>query len=107
MLTLLKHFFQPQSVAVLGASHVPGKVGYDVLKHLIQSGYPGKIFPIHPTSSEIQGLKAYPDLLAVDDPFTRVILGYLEGISDGKAFIEVAGIPKIKEQETVKNIFLL
>ena len=72
-MTVLKHFFQPQSVAVLGASHVPGKVGYDVLKNLIQSGYPGKLFPIHPTSSEIQGLKAYPDLLAVDDPIDLLI----------------------------------
>ena len=72
-MTVLKNFFQPQSVAVLGASHVPGKVGYDVLKNLIQSGYPGKLFPIHPTSSEIQGLKAYPDLLAVDDPIDLLI----------------------------------
>ena len=72
-MTVLKYFFQPQSVAVLGASHVPGKVGYDVLKNLIQSGYPGKLFPIHPTSSEIQGLKAYPDLLAVDDPIDLLI----------------------------------
>jgi acetyltransferase len=72
-MTVLKHFFQPQSVAVLGASRVPGKIGYDLLKNLIQSGYRGKLFPIHPTASEIQGLKAYPQLLAVDQPIDLLI----------------------------------
>jgi len=72
-MNVLKHFFQPQSVAVLGASQVPGKVGYDVLKNLITSGYRGKLFPINPESSEIQGLKAYPHLLDVDEPIDLLI----------------------------------
>ena len=71
--TVLTHFFQPQSVAVLGASNVPGKVGYDVIKNLIQSGYRGKLFPIHPTASQIQGVQAYPHILAVDQPIDLLI----------------------------------
>jgi len=63
---MLKNFFEPKSVAVLGASATPGKVGYDVLKNLIQSGYKGKIYPINPKSPGIQGLKAYPNLSAID-----------------------------------------
>jgi len=63
---MLKNFFEPKSVAVLGASDTPGKVGYDVLKNLIQSGFKGKIYPINPKSPEIQGLKTYPNLLAID-----------------------------------------
>ena len=72
-MTVLKHFFQPQSVAVLGASNVPGKIGYDVLKNLIQSGYRGKLFPIHPTASQVQGVQAYPHILAVDQPIDLLI----------------------------------
>jgi acetyl coenzyme A synthetase (ADP forming)-like protein len=63
---MLKNFFEPKSVAVLGASSTPGKVGYDVLKNLIQSGFKGKIYPLNPKSSEIQGVKTYPTLLAID-----------------------------------------
>ncbi|MBW2183506.1 MAG: acetate--CoA ligase family protein [Deltaproteobacteria bacterium] len=63
---MLKNFFEPKSVAVLGASDTPRKVGYDVLKNLVQSGYKGKCYPINPKSPEIQGLKAYPNLSAID-----------------------------------------
>ena len=72
-MTVLKKFFQPRSVAVLGASHAPGKVGYDVLRNLIRSGYRGKLFPINPSSSEIQGIKTYPHLLAVNEPIDLLI----------------------------------
>ena len=44
-----------------------------MLKNLIQSGYRGKLFPIHPTSTEIQGLKAYSRLLAVDKSIDLLI----------------------------------
>ncbi len=59
---MLDNFFKPRSIAVLGASDKPGKVGYDVLKNLIQSGYRGKVYPINPKSSQIQGLKSYHSL---------------------------------------------
>ena len=59
---MISNFFNPKSVAVLGASATPGKVGYDVLKNLIQSNYKGKVYPVNPKSSEIQGLKTYPGL---------------------------------------------
>ena len=59
---MLDTFFKPRSIAVLGASDKPGKVGYDVLKNLIHSGYRGKVYPINPGSSQIQGLKSYHSL---------------------------------------------
>ena len=70
---MLNNFFEPKSVAVLGASTTPGKVGFDVLKNLIQSGYKGKLYPINPQSPEIQGLKAYPSLLAVEGDIDLLI----------------------------------
>ncbi|MEM0152731.1 MAG: acetate--CoA ligase [Ignisphaera sp.] len=59
--------FRPRSVAVIGASREPGKVGYAVLKNIINSGFQGKIYPINPKAEEILGIKAYKSVLDVSD----------------------------------------
>jgi acetyl coenzyme A synthetase (ADP forming)-like protein len=58
----LESFFNPESVAIVGASSQKGKVGYEILKNMIDAGYKGKIFPINPKSQSIEGLKCHPDL---------------------------------------------
>jgi acetyl coenzyme A synthetase (ADP forming)-like protein len=55
----MKRIMQPTSVAVIGASNENGKIGNSVMKNLINGGYKGQIFPIHPSASEIMGHKAY------------------------------------------------
>src|SRR4030066_2477727 len=62
---MLDNFFNPKSIAVIGASRTPGKVGYDILKNAIQYDYQGAVYPINPGASEILGVKAYPSLLDV------------------------------------------
>jgi acetyltransferase len=59
---MLEKFFQPQSVAVIGASRDPDKLGFAVVNNLIESGYSqaGAVYPINPKADEILGLKAYP-----------------------------------------------
>ncbi len=64
---MLEKMFNPESVAVIGASHVKGKVGRAVLDNLL-NGYEGKIYPINPTSAEIEGLKCYKTVLDVPGP---------------------------------------
>ncbi|MHB1296483.1 MAG: acetate--CoA ligase alpha subunit [Anaerolineae bacterium] len=59
---MLDMFFKPRSVAVVGASENPGKLGYQVLSHVIDSGFPGDIYPINPKAAEILGKKCYPSL---------------------------------------------
>ncbi|MCJ7777330.1 MAG: acetate--CoA ligase family protein [Sedimentisphaerales bacterium] len=61
----LKSFFNPQSIAIVGASRQKGKVGYEILTNLIAAGYKGKIFPINPNADIIEGLKCYPDLESI------------------------------------------
>lgn len=63
----LDGLMQPKSVAVVGASSQPGKIGYTVVDNLIKSGYEGKIYPINPKAADILGIKAYPSVLAVPD----------------------------------------
>ena len=57
--------FRPQSIAVVGASTTPGKIGYTVLNNLIKAKFPGKIYPVNPTADEILGCKTYPDIASV------------------------------------------
>lgn len=55
----LKNFFTPESVAVIGASSEPGKVGYDILFNLIDAKFQGKIYPVNPKAPEILGIPAF------------------------------------------------
>ena len=55
----MKRIMQPKSVAVIGASSENGKIGNSVMKNLINGGYKGKIYPIHPKDAEILGYQAY------------------------------------------------
>ncbi|MFX1485173.1 MAG: acetate--CoA ligase alpha subunit, partial [Promethearchaeota archaeon] len=57
--------FNPKSIAVIGASASKGKLGNDVLRNLIESGFKGRIYPINPRAGEILGLKVYRSVLDV------------------------------------------
>jgi acetyl coenzyme A synthetase (ADP forming)-like protein len=70
----LEKFFNPESVAVVGAAREKGKVGYEVLLNLIRGGYTGKIYPVNPNAETLQGLKCYPDLLSIGEPADLVIV---------------------------------
>lgn len=56
----LTSFFKPGSVAIIGASKSPGKIGNVIVKNIIDSGYKGKIYPVNPKEVEIEGLACYP-----------------------------------------------
>lgn len=62
----LRPFFEPASVAVVGASRDPHGVGAEILSNLRKTGYRGRIVPIHPSAPEIQGLSAAARLVDVD-----------------------------------------
>jgi len=62
---MLDHFFNPSSVAVVGASQTPGKIGYDILNNVLQHGYRGAVYPINLKAKEILGRKTYADLVSV------------------------------------------
>ena len=62
---MLETFFRPQSVAIIGASREPEKLGYAVLANLQEGGYEGQLYPVNPKAQEILGLKAYPSVLEI------------------------------------------
>jgi acyl-CoA synthetase (NDP forming) len=78
---MLKAFFEPTSVAVIGASTNPDKLGYAVLNNLLEGDYArrGKVYPINPKAKEILGHLAYPSVLNVPYPIdlAMIMLPYL------------------------------
>ncbi|WP_303247617.1 acetate--CoA ligase alpha subunit [uncultured Methanobrevibacter sp.] len=70
----LNKIFKPESVAVIGASDTPGKVGYIIVSNMISGGYKGKIYPVNPKGGEIQGLKAYKNIKDIPEKVDLVIM---------------------------------
>lgn len=70
----LNSIFYPRSVAVIGASPDFNRLGYHCMSSLIMGRFPGKIYPIHPSLSEIMGFKAYPSIKAAPGEIDLAII---------------------------------
>lgn len=70
----LDSLFRPKSVAVIGASATPGKIGHSVIKNLLDGKYEGQIYPINNKLTEIQGLKCYASILDVPGPVDSAVV---------------------------------
>ena len=71
---MLESFFEPQSVAIVGASRDPEKLGYAVLANLKEGGYSGDLYPVNPKADEILDLKAYPSVLDIPGPVELAVI---------------------------------
>ncbi|MDK2989662.1 MAG: hypothetical protein PWR16_1191 [Methanoculleus sp.] len=65
-------YFTPRSIAVIGASSEPRKMGYAVMHNLLH--FPGQLYPVNNKRSEIQGLKAYPSILDIPSPVDMAVI---------------------------------
>jgi len=113
----MKYFFNPRSVAVVGASRNEKKIGHVILRNLTQ-GYRGKVYPVNPKSDEILDLKCYPKVssipgnvdLVVISVHAQIVPEILEdcGKKGVKAAIIVSGgfseIGETKLEEEIKRI---
>jgi acyl-CoA synthetase (NDP forming) len=70
----LDPLFNPSSVAVIGASTVLHKTGGRRWRSMVESGFDGPLYPIHPTAPEILGRKAYPSLDQVPGPVEMAVI---------------------------------
>jgi len=86
-----RELFLPKSVAVVGASRNPEKVGYGVFANMIEAGFPGPLFGVNPGGGEILGRTLYPSIEAIPGP---VDLGVF--VVPPKAILE--GIPALAEK---------
>jgi acetyl coenzyme A synthetase (ADP forming)-like protein len=71
---IMRKMFSPKSLALIGASREPGKLGHITLKNLIDGGFKGKIFPVNPEAPDVLGLKAYPSVKNVADEIDLAVV---------------------------------
>src|SRR5260370_24268034 len=63
----LDAFFQPTSVAVVGASVTPGSVGSILMRNLLQNPFGGVVYPVNPKRKAVHGVYCYPSLMEVPE----------------------------------------
>ncbi len=63
----LDPIFSPSSVAVLGASSTPGKVGHDIFANILRGGYTGTLYPVNPKARSIMCVRCYKSVLDIPD----------------------------------------
>jgi acyl-CoA synthetase (NDP forming) len=77
----LHDLFYPKSIAVIGASGTPGKLGWNVFTNLVSHNFKGKLYPINPRADEIHGLKAYPCISALPKSVDVAIILVSAGVT--------------------------
>src|SRR5579885_2107987 len=70
----LNVFFQPKSVAVIGATEKAGSVGRTILWNLISSPFGGTVYPINPKRANVLGIHAYPTLKDVPEKVDLAVI---------------------------------
>ncbi len=85
-------FFSPNSVAVVGASRTPGKVGYELTKNL-KTSFKGRLYPVNPRATEVLGLKAYRSLKEVPDEIDLAVI-----------VVPAPAVPKVAEEAGEKGV---
>ena len=63
----LDAIFSPQSLAVIGASQTPGKVGHDIFVNILKGGFRGTLYPVNPKARSIASVRAYPTIADIPD----------------------------------------
>ncbi|MEM9147490.1 MAG: acetate--CoA ligase family protein [Pseudomonadota bacterium] len=63
--TTLEDLLAPRSIAIVGASDDPRRIGGRPLSHMINQRFEGAVYPVNPKRDRVQGLQAYPSLLDI------------------------------------------
>jgi acetyltransferase len=89
----LEAFFKPRSIAVVGASREPKKVGHKIFRNLVDSGFQGSLYPINPKAEDLIGFKCYPSVTEVPDDVDLAVIAVPAKI-----------VPIVAEQCGVKGV---
>ena len=66
--------FSPESVAVVGASTTPGKVGHDIFANILKGGFTGTLYPVNPRAKSVLSVRAYPTINDIPDAVDLAIV---------------------------------
>lgn len=70
----INYLFEPRTVAVIGASHDPDKIGYKITENIVKGGYTGKVYPVNPKGGEILGLSVYRTVRDIEDDIDMAVI---------------------------------
>lgn len=70
----LKGMVDPKSIAVVGASQDPSKLGYQCIRNILTGGYKGKVYPVNPKLKEVLGLKCYSSVKNIDKEIDAALI---------------------------------
>jgi len=116
---MMELFFEPKSVAVIGASATPGKLGYVIVKNIAGSDFSGDVYPVNPKSDEILGYKVYRSVTDIPGSVDLVVTalgtpeltvaameecarkGVKAVIIESAGFAEMGGEGKVYQQRVV------
>lgn len=73
-MTTLDDLLAPRSIAIVGASDDPTRIGGRPLRHMINQRFEGGVYPVNPKRDTVQGLRAYPTLLDIDGEVDFVLV---------------------------------
>tara|TARA_Y100000310_G_scaffold17736_1_gene17518 strand:- start:1971 stop:3347 length:1377 start_codon:yes stop_codon:yes gene_type:complete len=62
VIQIFNKFFNPKSIAIIGASRKPDKIGHVLLSNLVKGKFSGKVYPVNPNTKSILGVKCYPTI---------------------------------------------
>jgi len=89
----LESLFNPKSIAIVGVSKTPGKLGHEVMNNLLKCGFRGPIYPISHRYSEVQDIRCYKSVLDVTDEIDLAVVSAPESY-----------VPKILEELGAKGV---
>jgi acyl-CoA synthetase (NDP forming)/GNAT superfamily N-acetyltransferase len=89
----------PSSVAVVGASNDEGKIGNAVLRHLLDYGFAGPVYPVNPAARHVRGVPAWPDVESIPGDVDLAVLAVPAN--------EVAGVVEACRRKRVKGLVVI
>ena len=70
----MRPFFEPDVIAVIGANRVRGRIGSEILHNIIANGFTGRVVPVHPDASAVEGLPAVRRVSDIDGPVDLAVI---------------------------------
>ena len=70
----LDGFFNPRSIAVVGASRDQSKIGHVIFRNLVEGEFRGKVYPVNPNASKLLGVKCYASITKVKEKIDLAVI---------------------------------
>lgn len=95
----LDGFFNPKSIAIIGASRDQSKIGHVVMRNMVEGEFKGKVFPVNPNTAKILGIKCFPSVMKIKEHIDLAVIS-----------IPAEFVPKALEEcgkKGVKNVIII